>query len=90
MRLYSVAAELLVASLGGTCFRKIGAMGLLSRRTVAHLGHRQHFGSGLFGGQGREQQSTPRIKQIAKLTTAVVLAAIAIALCAYAFILMKQ
>jgi hypothetical protein len=34
----------------------------------------------------REEQSTPRIKQIAKLTTAVVLAAIAIALCAYAFI----
>ena len=27
-------------------------MGLLSRHTVAHLGHRQHFGSGLFGGQG--------------------------------------
>jgi hypothetical protein len=34
----------------------------------------------------REEQSTPRIKQIAKLTTAVVLAAIAIVLCAYAFI----
>jgi hypothetical protein len=34
------------------CFRKIGAMGWLSRHTVAHVGHRQHFGSGLFGGQG--------------------------------------
>src|SRR5437868_530789 len=34
--------------------------------------------------------ATPRIKQIAKLTTAVVLAAIAIALCAYAFMLTKQ
>jgi hypothetical protein len=38
----------------------------------------------------REEQFTPRIKQIAKLTTAVVLAAIAIVLCAYAFILTKQ
>ena len=27
-------------------------MGWLSRHTVAHIGHRQHFGSGLFGGQG--------------------------------------
>jgi hypothetical protein len=34
----------------------------------------------------REEQSTPRIKQIAKLTTVVVLAAIAIVLCVYAFI----
>src|SRR5215813_12883608 len=31
----------------------------------------------------RQEQSTPKIKQIAKLTTAVVLAAIAIVLCAY-------
>src|SRR4029453_9697556 len=38
----------------------------------------------------RQQQPTPKIKQIAKLTTAVVLAAIAIVLCAYAFILTKQ
>src|SRR5438067_11117838 len=36
----------------GSCSRKVGALGLLSRRTVAHLGHRQHFGSGLFGGYG--------------------------------------
>src|SRR5262245_9956027 len=35
------------------------------------------------------RQPTPKIKQIAKLTTAVVLAAIAIVLCAYAFILTK-
>ena len=28
------------------------AMGLLSRHTVAHVSHRQHFGSGQFGGQG--------------------------------------
>jgi hypothetical protein len=27
-------------------------MGRLSRHTVAHVRHRQHFGSGLFGGQG--------------------------------------
>src|SRR5207247_6307545 len=33
----------------------------------------------------RQEQPTPKIKQIAKLTTAVVLAAIAIVLCAYAF-----
>jgi hypothetical protein len=26
-------------------------MGLLSRHMVAHVGHRQHFGSGLLGGQ---------------------------------------
>jgi hypothetical protein len=38
----------------------------------------------------RQQQSTPKIKQIAKLTTAVILVAIAIVLCAYAFILTKQ
>jgi hypothetical protein len=38
----------------------------------------------------RQEQPTPKIKQIAKFTTAVVLAAIAIVLCAYAFILMKQ
>jgi hypothetical protein len=38
----------------------------------------------------REEQSTPRIKQIAKLTIAVVLAAIAIVLFAYAFYLTKQ
>src|SRR5262249_15603226 len=38
----------------------------------------------------RQEQPTPKIKQIAKLTTAVVLAAIAIVLCAYAFILTKQ
>jgi hypothetical protein len=38
----------------------------------------------------QEQQPIPKIKQIAKLTTAVVLAAIAIVLCAYAFILTKQ
>jgi hypothetical protein len=37
----------------------------------------------------RQEQPT-KIKQIAKLTTAVVLAAIAIVLCAYAFILTKQ
>src|SRR5262249_33085500 len=36
------------------------------------------------------RQPTPKIKQTAKLTTAVVLAAIAIVLCAYAFILTKQ
>src|SRR6266511_1636789 len=35
-------------------------------------------------------QPTPKTKQIAKLTTAVVLAAIAIVLCVYAFILTKQ
>src|SRR5207248_10951945 len=38
----------------------------------------------------RQEQPTPKIEQIAKLTTAVVLAAIAIVLCAYAFILTKQ
>jgi hypothetical protein len=38
----------------------------------------------------RKEQSTSRIKQIVKLTTAVILAAIAIALCAYAFYLTKQ
>jgi hypothetical protein len=38
----------------------------------------------------RQEQATPKIKQIAKLTTAVVLAAIAIVLCAYAFMLTKQ
>jgi hypothetical protein len=38
----------------------------------------------------RQEQPTPKIKQIAKVTTAVVLAAIAIVLCAYAFILTKQ
>jgi hypothetical protein len=38
----------------------------------------------------RQEQRTPKIKQIAKLTTAVVLAAIAIVLCAYAFMLTKQ
>jgi hypothetical protein len=38
----------------------------------------------------RQEQPTPKIKQIAKLTTAVVLAAIAIVLGAYAFILTKQ
>ncbi len=38
----------------------------------------------------RQGQPTSKIKQIAKVTTAVVLAAIAIVLCAYAFILMKQ
>jgi hypothetical protein len=38
----------------------------------------------------RQEQRTPKIKQIAKLTTAVVLAAIAIVLCAYAFVLTKQ
>ena len=38
----------------------------------------------------RQEQSTPKIKQIAKLTTAIVLAAIAIVLCAYVFILTKQ
>jgi hypothetical protein len=38
----------------------------------------------------RQEQSTQKIKQIAKLTTAVVLAVIAIVLCAYAFILTKQ
>jgi hypothetical protein len=27
-------------------------MGLLSRHTVAYVGHGQHFGSGLLGGQG--------------------------------------
>jgi hypothetical protein len=37
-----------------------------------------------------QEQPTPKIKKIAKLTTAVVLAAIAIVLCAYAFILTKQ
>src|SRR5262252_3520238 len=37
-----------------------------------------------------QEQPTLKIKQIAKLTTAVVLAAIAIVLCAYAFILTKQ
>jgi len=34
------------------CVRNIGAMGRLSCHTVAHVSHRQHFGSGLFGGQG--------------------------------------
>jgi hypothetical protein len=38
----------------------------------------------------RQEQPTPKIKKIAKLTTAAVLAAIAIVLCAYAFILTKQ
>jgi hypothetical protein len=38
----------------------------------------------------RQEQSTQKIKKIAKLTTAVVLAAIAIVLCAYAFILTNQ
>jgi hypothetical protein len=38
----------------------------------------------------REEQSTPGVKQIVKLATAVVLAAIAIALCVYAFILTTQ
>jgi hypothetical protein len=38
----------------------------------------------------RQEQPTSKIKQIAKVTTAVVLAAIAIVLCAYAFILTKQ
>jgi hypothetical protein len=38
----------------------------------------------------RQEQTTPKLKQIAKITTAVVLAAIAIVLCAYAFILTKQ
>jgi hypothetical protein len=38
----------------------------------------------------RQEQPTPKINQIAKVTTAVVLAAIAIVLCAYAFILTKQ
>ena len=38
----------------------------------------------------RQEQPTPKIKKIAKLTMAVVLAAIAIVLCAYAFILTKQ
>jgi hypothetical protein len=38
----------------------------------------------------RQEQRTQKIKQIAKLTTAVVLAAIAILLCAYAFMLTKQ
>jgi hypothetical protein len=38
----------------------------------------------------RQEQPTPKIKKIAKLTTAVVLAAIAIAMCAYAFILTKH
>ena len=38
----------------------------------------------------RQEQPTPKIKKIAKLITAVVLAAIAIVLCAYAFILTKQ
>jgi hypothetical protein len=38
----------------------------------------------------RQEQPTPKIKQIAKVTTAVVLAAIAIVLCAYAFILTQQ
>src|SRR5262249_242843 len=33
----------------------------------------------------RQEQSTPKIKQIAKLTTAVVVAAIGIVLCAYVF-----
>jgi hypothetical protein len=28
------------------------AMGLLSRHTVAHVGHCEHFGSGLLGRQG--------------------------------------
>src|ERR1700747_50370 len=37
-----------------------------------------------------QEQPTPKIKKIAKLTMAVVLAAIAIVLCAYAFILTKQ
>jgi multisubunit Na+/H+ antiporter MnhC subunit len=41
-------------------------------------------------GAPRQEQPTPKIKQIAKLTTAVVLTAIAIVLCAYAFILTKQ
>src|SRR5262249_1092652 len=47
-----VVAELLVGPWRDT-FRKIGAIGLLSRHTVAHLGHRQHLGSGLFRGQGQ-------------------------------------
>src|SRR4030095_599373 len=38
----------------------------------------------------RQEQPTPKIKKIAKLTTAVVLAAIAIVLCGYAFLLTKQ
>src|SRR5262245_59350916 len=38
----------------------------------------------------RQEQPTSKIKKIAKLTTAVVLAAIAIVLCAFAFILTKQ
>src|SRR4029453_5483103 len=38
----------------------------------------------------RQEQPAPKIKKIAKLTTAVVLAAIAIVLCAYVFILTKQ
>jgi hypothetical protein len=41
----AVAAELVTARWRGTCFRKIGAM--VSRHTIAHLGHRQHFDSGL-------------------------------------------
>jgi hypothetical protein len=38
----------------------------------------------------RQEQPTPKIKKIAKLTTAVILAVIAMVLCAYAFILTKQ
>src|SRR5262245_48050158 len=38
----------------------------------------------------RQEQPTPKIKKIAKLTMAVVLAAIAIVLCTYAFILTTQ
>jgi len=38
----------------------------------------------------RQEQPTPKIKKIAKLSMAVVLAIIAIVLCAYAFILTKQ
>jgi hypothetical protein len=38
----------------------------------------------------RQEKSTPKIKQIVKLITAVVLAAIAIVLFAYAFILTQQ
>jgi hypothetical protein len=46
----SCAAELLVARWQARCFGKIVAMGWLSRHMVAHVGHRQHFGPGLFGG----------------------------------------
>jgi hypothetical protein len=30
--------------------RNIGATALLTRHTIAYVSHRQHFGSGLFGG----------------------------------------